>query len=526
MRKIIAVLLTVLMLASVLAALPASAATVDGSTNTDSPALFISEVASYTKYHAYKGAEGSNSHALDFMEIYNNGTDSVNLSSLSILRAVDFVKRAADESPYSKLDPYDSIAYDTFWALYQKFIAKVDIKAGQIISDKDAYQYGKFTDTDSNPNNGIQGDRVYGFLTNNGVDMTLASGKTAIVWFISEATIDWMNAQAEADLQFNPRNAFLKSFYPDMPATEYANYQIVMVWGWGDTYIYDDNVAAKLNGNPAYDMFSLASMPAYNETSYSYLFALAKNTFEIFDDKAYDNGALNSKIYSLTRFGAVLDEDSNVVNGYSGSKSDTAATFTYAGAKPYVANAEAKFLDASAAQFADYYKAGQATLSYKETGVITWGGADVTPGQLPVWQWAMVDPGNANAPADLKTEGAADAAKVQAVIDAYIDRLGLVDDGSGNHVEADRPPIEFESQESIANRFNSNKNKQEEKKSWFEENLVLVIIIAAVVVLGAAAAVVVFVVILPKKKKAAAAAAVVAEEAAPVEAAPAEETQE
>ena len=125
MRKIIAVLLTVLMLASVLAALPASAATVDGSTNTDSPTLFISEVASYTKYHAYEGA-ASDSHALDYMEIYNNGTDSVNLSTIRILRAVDFIKRASDESPYAKLDPYDSIAYDTFWARYQKFIAKVE----------------------------------------------------------------------------------------------------------------------------------------------------------------------------------------------------------------------------------------------------------------------------------------------------------------------------------------------------------------------------------------------------------------
>ena len=524
MRKFLAVLMAVLMIASVLAMLPASAATFDGSTKNDpAPTLFISEVAAYTQYFAYAGATGANNHALDFMEIYNNGDTPVDLSTISILRAVDFTKRADDESIYSKLDPYDSKAYDTFWALDQKFISKVDLETGKIIADSVAVNYGKFTDSDANPTNGIQGDRVFDFLTNDGVNMTLASGKNAIIWFISEATIDWMKTLSDADLQFNPRNAFLKSFYPDLPSTEYANYQIIMVWGWGDQFIYDDNVNAIINGYPAYNMFSLASMPAYNDTDFSYIFALAQDSWQIFDDKAYDNSGLNSKIYSLTRFGTLCDEFSNVINNYATVKVNSAATFTTAGVKPYIANALNKFLEGdSAPVYADYYAAGFIN-SYNETGVITWDGGDVTPGTMPVWQWAMVNPGHANAPEELKTSGAADATKVQATIDALIVRLKYVDDGSAGRDETDRGEIYFESQEDIANRFNNANKKNEDEGSWLEENLVLVIVLAAVVVVLGAAAVVVFVVILPKKKKAAAAAAAeVAAEEAPAEA-PAED---
>ena len=525
MRKIIAVLLTVLMLASVLATLPASAATYDGSTKTDAPSLFISEIAAYTHVFKYVGATGTNSHALDFMEIYNNGDTAIDLSTISILRAVEFSEPAADESPYAKLDPWGSgTPFYLYWARDKKFISKVDLLPGKIIEDAVADKYGKFTDSDSDLSNGITNDTTFNFLTNDGVNMTLESGKNAIVWFINEKTIDWMSSEYAADFNFKPRNAFLKNFYPDMPASEYANYQIIMVWGWGDTFIYDDGINAIVNGNPAYNMFSLTDMPTYNEKDYSYIYALAQNNWDVDFDVALESGALNSKIYSLTRFGALFAEDdefkSDILNDYAGAKSDAAAVFTLANKTPYIANAYDKFLDEDAAQPTDYY-AAEMVGSYMETGVINWSAADTTPGTMPVWQWAMLNPGHANAPDSLKTSGAADNAKVQAVIDAYIERLGYVDDGAAGREEADKGPIEFESQEDIANRFNNANKKEEEEETFFEKYGIIIIIVAAVVVLGGGAAVVVFVVILPKKKKAAAAAAAAAE--ADVAEAPAED---
>ncbi|MBE6604986.1 MAG: hypothetical protein E7639_04705 [Ruminococcaceae bacterium] len=527
MRKIIAVLLTVLMIASVLAALPASAATYDGSTKTDAPSLFISEIAAYTHTMEYVDdqKQGTNTHALDFMEIYNNGSASVDLSTISILRAVDFASPADDESPYAKLHPFLTKRYDELWVRDKKFIAKVDIPTGKIIGDSLADMYGAFTDADGDISNGITNDVVFDFLTNSGVSTTLESGKNAIIWFINEKTVAWMRAKSSADFSFNPRNAFLKEFYPNMAASEYANYPIIMVWGWGDTFIYDDTTNGIISGDPANNMFTLTNMPAHNEKEYSYMFALAQKSWNLEDDAAIVSGALNSKIYSLTRFGAFFDTEDEFknesLNDYSGAKSDAPAVFTVANKTPYVPNAYDKFLDEGAAQPTDYCAAGIVG-SYMETGIINWSAGETTPGTMPVWQWAMLDPGHANAPDALKTSGAVDNAKVQAVIDAYIQNLGYVDDGSTGREETNKGPIEFESQESIANRFNNANKKEEDDKSWFEENLVLVIIIAAVVVLGGAAAVVVFVVILPKKKKAAAAAAAEAEVAeAPAEEAPA-----
>lgn len=527
MRKIIAVLLTVLMVASVLAALPASAATYDGSTKTDAPSLFISEIAAYTHIMRYDGDQlkGTNSHALDFMEIYNNGNAAIDLSTISILRAVEFSAPADDESPYAKLHPYLTKRYDELWARDKKFISKIDIPTGEIVADAIADTTGAFVDADSDSTNGITNDVVFDYLTNNGVNMTLESGKNAIIWFINEETIAWMRAESQADFNFNPRNAFLKEFYPNMAASEYANYQLIMVWGWSDTFYYEDTANGIVSGDPANNMFKLDSMPASTEKEFAYMFALAHDSWNLEDDAAIVSGALNGKIYSLTRFGALFAEDDEFknesLNGYSGAKSDAPAVFTVANKIPYVSNAYDKFLDESAAQPTDYF-AADIVGSYMETGIINWSSAETTPGTMPVWQWAMLDPGHANAPDALKTSGAADSAKVQAVIDAYIEELGYVGDDSTGRDEPSKGPIEFESQEDIANRFNNANKNNEDDKSWFEENLVLVIIIAAVVVLGGGAAVVVFVVILPKKKKAAAAAAAAADVAeAPAEEAPA-----
>ena len=337
---------------------------------------------------------------------------------------------------------------------------------------------------------------------------------------MNEATVDWISAEYGKDFDFNPRDAFLKNFYPNLAATEYANYQILMVWGWGDTFVYDDPSNGIVNGNPATNMFYLGSMPAYNENNCDYILALADSDWDLYEDTYLVSDALNTKLYSMNRFGTLRGA---LTNNYARLAEATSATFIPANKTPYIPNVIAKFVDEDAAQYTDYHKAG-IVQSYYEMGIISWDGREVTPGTMPAWQWAMFNPGHANAPDSLKTSGAADATKVATVLTAYVDAIGYGEDNStSDRVEADKGDIYFESQEDIANRFNNANKKTEEEKSWFEENLVLVIIIAAVVVLGGAAAVVVFVVILPKKKKAAAAAAAAAEVDAPVEEAPAED---
>ena len=156
MRKILAVLLAVMMLASVLAMLPASAETYDGSTaaSVGKPELIITEMAQNS------GLNGSTG----FIEVFNNTTADVDFSTLSLLRALNFNQG---------LDEYDLLyPYVESWVSDKLFLQKMDIVSGEIV--KNPTDYAIFDSASMG--------KVRESLENSADDLTVATGEAAIIW--------------------------------------------------------------------------------------------------------------------------------------------------------------------------------------------------------------------------------------------------------------------------------------------------------------------------------------------------------
>ena len=515
MRKIIAVVLTVLMLASALAVLPASAAatTYDGTTKTTEGLnkIMITEIATKATYHPNGAAESQDATVfpLNFMELYNNQAGDVTLSNLSILQAVSFDSEPSDETnPYLQNSNNAGERLWRIWAESRKFVSKIDIKAGAIVDEATAKASMAFED--ANPATPALDNRVYAMLTNEGQDATISNGENVVLWFIDAATVTWLTEMDGSSLNFNAREAFIKSFY-GMNANV-ADYTVLMVWAHSQ-YTYND--ATKV----ATDMFLLTAPDKTSECGYVY--AVANNDWDIENDVAYSAAAgINDDIYNMV----VLDKK---VPRYDYMATvDMAATFGLPTIKPYIANAYEALTEINPTEFSDAFAAGLVQ-SYREGASLDWA-AKATPGTMPAWQWAMVAP---EAYDGFKTEGALDAAKVTAAINAYITERKLVDNSTGREENDDRD-YNFISQEELKEQFYNSNKKTNTDEDGMSIGLIIGIIAAAVVVVGAGAAVVV--IILLKKKKAAAAPAVEAPAAdapvadapaadAPVEAAPAEE---
>ncbi len=513
MRKVIAVILTVLMLMSMLAAFPVSAATnktYDGTTaETEGlSTIFISEIGRQMYYHRYGTNAGSNSNSMNFIELYNNGAGDVALDSLSLLQAVEI-----ETVPTNAADPYlaERVNGSPLWKEWRdmyRFIAKMDIKSGKIIDDENALKYsGAFTDNDLSTPNVIDDDNTYARLTNAGVDMTLSNGENAVIWLINQATLTWMRWADNNIRDFDPRAEFVTSYYGSDADPD--DYTIVMVWAYSDFTPEDGTVLADY-------MFSFDNVPARTDTNKNYILGVAKNTWNLATDAAYNKNTktINTDLYSMTVMGARVPQ-------YTGTNvSDVASVFAPANTTPYIENALQKFMNANATPYADYFAASYVT-SYRETGTINWTDDTPTPGSMPDWQWAMVDP--ANAPeGKFMTDGAVDATKVQAAIDAYIAELKYVDDGAdtGRDEEDMDRNYNFETQEEIKNRFQNKKDNNTTDDSGLPTWAVILIIVGGVLVVGGGACAVVFLVVLPKKK---AAAAVAEGDAAPAEDTPVEE---
>lgn len=499
MRKLLALLLSVLMLASLLAAIPAFAATAtyDGTTK-DTPGLnklIISEIGHDMDIDVTRDNETTTyADARDFVEIYNNGAGDVELDDLSLLLGVEIDTVPSDSaSPYINYRTNEEEPLWKEWRDHYRFISEMEIKDGALIDSNTALQYTALSTT------------VYAFLTNAGVDMTLSNGENAVIWLITEKTIEWMTWAEENTADFDPRTEFLKSFYGGNATT--SDYEVIMVWAYSDCVLNESTVLAD-------DMFNLSNMPTHNEIDRNYIVGLAKDTWQVATDVAYDKvgGTINEDLYSMSVLGTRVPTYVSQ-EGFS-------VTCAPATAVPHIQNAYNKLLNANATAYTDYLNAGFIE-SYRETGVINWV-SDPTPGMMPAWQWAIIDPDNANAPDSLKTEGAKDDAKVAAAIQAYVQELNYVDDGSGaGRDESDiNHEYNFESQEDIKNRFN---NKKKQNTTAKEDGLptwaLILIIVGGVLVVAGGACAVVFLVILPKKK----AAAAVSAEDIPAEDAPAED---
>ncbi len=458
MRKLIAVLLTAVLLVSTLAVLPVSAAstTYDGTT-ADTAGLntiFISEIGSAMYYHRYGTNAGTYRKSMNFIELFNNGAGDVELDAISLLQAVEIDTVPKDaSSPYlqaKRVGTEDRPLWRE-WRDAYRFISKMDIKSGKIIEDAEALKYGGlFTDGDPSTPNTIDNDRTFNMLTNEGVDMTFSDGDNVVIWMVNAQTITWMNWLDAQMPQFDPRAEFVTSYYgvdadPD-------DYKIVMVWAYSDYTVEDASVLAD-------NMFTLDNVPNYNDDSKNYILGVADSDWALNIDRAYTaatqsaEASISDKLYSMTVMGTKVPR-------YTGTRvSDVSATFAPANTTPHIANAYARLLDECADIFFNYFDAGYVE-SFRETGTINWTDCNPTPGAMPDWQWAMVDPDNAKAPDTLKTDGAKDAGKVQAAIDAYIAALGYVDDGVPGREEPDLD-YEFVEREDLIDKFYPSQDETE-----------------------------------------------------------------
>ncbi|MBR2311708.1 MAG: hypothetical protein IKA46_00260 [Clostridia bacterium] len=452
MRKFTAAVLAVLMVISLLTLIPASSAapaTYDGTTKNTAGLnqLFITEVAAQTQYYPAGQPTAQDQNAFNYVEIYNNGTADIDLTTISLLRATKMTQEPDDDAnPYFTNTNAVGKKLWRVWKEEYKFVSKIDIKAGKIVADAAAKKTAAFVDSiAATPE--IDGDECFDRLTNAGVDMTLSNGEVTVLWFIGPATISWMNKQIIKDASFDPRTVFLK-YYHGADA-DVSKYNVVMVWAWSDFEVEGGSETDHL----ASDMFTLNTLPAFDLDNFEYILGVAKNTWDLEADQAYNpsTGACHADLYSMTVLGRSSPKyNFSYENEYR--RPDTSATFVPSTSVPFLVNAyEALSAIGTPTVYSDYFAAGYVK-SYRETGAVDWNGT-ITPGSMPDWQWAVIDPSNAKAPDTLKTNGVADEAKIKVATDALLRELKLLDDGStSGRTEVERN-YNFPTQEDIENQL-------------------------------------------------------------------------
>ena len=381
MRKFLAVLMAVFMLAATLAVLPISAAEAvttsnkDGSTAAmaDDIDLVITEVLADTKSN---NISLQTKNAYQYIEIYNRGDSTVNIYDYAIVRAT-----------YKEKDKQGA------WPDPKKFDKKIVLDPGSIYAyyqENNVPNIGTYATSALNCVNADNGD--------------IAPGQTALIWFWNDDTKSVISANggtagAEAQGLFNN----FKNHYADMGTTIPEDVKIFATFGVdGIGQAFQLNVTA------------------------NYVYALVKdnegtNGFDVATEIAYSqstggNFTRNDKIVAMFKFGTSL--------GYYSTTENAGAIYTLASKVPQYNNKKNDNNDTN------YFEAGKVD-SFKEMGCIFFEEA-MTPGKLLPIQWADLDPDRA--PADVKGTDADWTAKVWA---AYL-AVALPDEEITNREEVDK----------------------------------------------------------------------------------------
>lgn len=381
MRKFLAVLMAVFMLAATLAVLPISAADAvvmsdkDGSTPADADAinLVITEVAADTKSNNISLAS---KNAYQYIEIYNRGNTTVNIYDYAIVRAT-----------YKEKDKQGA------WLDPKKFDKKIVLDPGSIYAyyqENNVPNIGTYATATLNCVNADNGD--------------IAPGQVALIWIWNDDTKAVISAQggttgAEAAGNFTN----FKSHYADMGATIPEDAKIFAAFG----------------------VDGIGQSCALN-VSANYVYALVKDNegekgFDVSAEIAYSkttggNYESNNKIVCMFKFGTSL--------GYYNTVENTSAIYTLASKAPNYNNKKNDKNDTN------YFDANKVD-SFKEVGCIYYEEA-ITPGKLLAIQWADIDPDRA--PAAVKGTDANWATK------AWTDYLAIVlpDEQINNREEVDK----------------------------------------------------------------------------------------
>ena len=401
MRKFLAALMAVLMLASVLAVMPVSAETAlpecehDGSSanagNIDNMSLVVTEVVhnSSNSYAVNSAANFGHKDAFTYIEIYNRGSSPIDLSTLKLARMRDHY------APDSGLDFYNNT-----------FTSSVPINAGSIYD-------------------GINMDAttVQKYQCKNEMDLTLEGGEFAILWIWNSDTVAVDEAYGE---QLGmPKTVGGQEIYHYYFRQHYGidnDVKVVAVYGG-----YTKDVTSG-----TYETFKL------NQGS-SFVYGLVDKTFDVNVDKVFDETGLNAKVKSTWQWGvnrassvggcadgtvetANRDNKGNLIELPIFSANENRATlYAPADSTPVFYNAQRGAADESYQPAVNYVAIGSDYVySYKEMAVMVpyvAAGAN-TIGKMDPAQWAQVDPDRYTAQL-AKAAGYVDAGTGNGDINAY-----------------------------------------------------------------------------------------------------------
>ena len=497
MRKILAALLAVMMIVSLVAALPAGAETTtyeskfDGTTSNIEFGLIVTEFCVDTSISNNTSINvDTDTSCYQYLEIYNGGTDPVNLYDLAIV---------------STSDP---ITATTGWKMYKNFKAenggkKITLAPGPIYNQVS----GLTAPTDAklmveNP------DRA---------EALIEPGEFGVIWFWSSECASVSNTEGAclaADAKdrakfprFRDHYAKLmnvQKFRTDDPTKETEEYQALQ-----EVPI----VVAMANESLSEKVFDLDHT--------NYIYGLVDKDFDI-EASIVDNVDAGKKLYC--EFGFTV----NSRHGIIAKTQDAAITLVPSNANPDLLNAvaelEAELIGdgAEATLYPDYVQAGK-SLSYYELGMLSIAD-NPTIGSMSAIQWSYVDPDMmAQRVADGDTFVVSDWATnndIRVTVGEGADQeIKLATDWAEKAVAAavakimaDKPADSVDRNETSRDEDSnlldqdfwegqqgSNVNKNNNKKKGLDTWVIILIIVAGVVVVAGAAVAVIL--ILKKKNK-------------------------
>ena len=379
MRKILAALLAVMMIAGVFAALPMSAAeatvieTIDGTkNNTQLNDLIITEILVNSKSGTDRDDQTSGESAavftspdaLDYIEVYNAGDKTVNIYDYVILSAPyrDFTGESKDTGSNTAAIPY-------------KFTYKNVLYYGDIHStDSGAKSDSKASAYDNSCSNIYSGD--------------ILPGETAVIWYWTTATDTACNDLGYSLGRTGANNRTFEYF---------RNY-----YGMDNNtkiFVTNAKASAQTNTQTGGDWFQ--------SLEYNYIYALAKATYKetevaITVSKDSNNNvtrSLTNDGKKITCFAAYTQYNSvGIVN--TQNMDGVSAYYVPSVCTPDLINMNNKAVvdlenegkaeneKTEFVPFADYVQA-ECAFSYKETAIISFTEAP-TPGAMPSWQWQYI----------------------------------------------------------------------------------------------------------------------------------------
>lgn len=466
MRKFLAALLTVLMLAAMV--VPTFAAEeptmgVDGSVAADANGLDL-VITEYLSDSSATGVEKiqdkstapSTYNAFNYIELYNRGADDIDLYDLSLCR--------------SYIDTTTTGVMD--WTDNQSFDLKIKLNPGSIYSD---YALTDNRDTAApcaNPNNA-----------------SLAPGEFAIIWFWNDRTVTVAQRWLADSKEFGEDAAGFRAHYASITGKQIPEDTLILCV-YAGSVVKDTKATFDLTTGTNC-MYGLVDDPENNfdpKGEPVYTHNPAANTY-----------TFNSKVKLLWSWGT-----GNEV-GILASE-NKATTFVPANGTPVLYNRD-KFRqldEEDQGDFVpakDYVEIGHAD-SYRQSAVISFLEAP-TPGAMESWQWALVD-------ANRVPTGAGNADVTGYVADVSGNWSASVLDAFAKNRYPDLPPeaesdeeeheVNLMTKEEILAMLESQENlrKIEKKKVLTTWGLVLIIVGGVV---GAAGIAVLVIILIKKKKK-------------------------